>query len=119
MAKRILIILNHDPTPEQLEDLRRMGFTEWELIKPGEIPPEMPMIDVYDFFMSLIKDKKFDAIWCQGDYRLFAQAVLYSLAKRVPLYVATSRREVEEKRNPDGSVTKVSVFRHVRFVRIH
>lgn len=115
---KILILMNHDPTEEQLQDLRRMGFTEWELIKPGELDPEWDSLDIYDFFNGLIKGKKFNAIWCQGDYRLFAQTFLHCLAKRIPLYVSTTRRVVEEKRNPDGSITKVSIFKHVKFTRV-
>jgi hypothetical protein len=34
-----------------------------------------------------------------------------------PLY-AFSRREVQEEPQPDGSVKKVSVFRHVGFVQL-
>ena len=117
-GKKILIILNHQPSEEQIQELQRLGYTEYEIVKPGELDPTWDGTQIYDYFMNLVKGRTYDGIWCQTDYRIFGMAVLHCLAKLKPLLVATSRREVVETKNPDGSITKVSTFRHVRFVHI-
>lgn len=56
-----------------------------------------------------------DAILCQGETGMtFALVQLFQLAK-IPVYTATSARDVEETRLEDGGTRKHSVFRFVQF----
>jgi len=59
-----------------------------------------------------------DAIWHQGDYRMFAAFIEWCRDHDVPLLVATSKREVKEITLHDGSIQKTSIFKHVKFIRI-
>ena len=118
---RIIVIMNHKPTDEQVYQLRSMGYREIKFLQHPPIPPEWDMEDVEAFFRRWFgENAPFipDALWVQGDYRFFASAIEFARALEIPLYVATTKREAREQKMPDGSVRKVSIFKHVRFVRI-
>lgn len=115
---KILVILNHQPTSEQLAELSKLGYDEVEIVKHPPIPPEAELSEVGKIFDSIVESREFDALWVQGDFRFFACAVLEAHARGFPLFVATTRREAREEVQPDGSIKKVSVFKHVRFVRV-
>ncbi|MEM4958441.1 MAG: hypothetical protein QXX12_01025 [Nanopusillaceae archaeon] len=118
MGKKLVAILNHDPTPEQLKELEAMGWAV-KLVKPGEVDPHWDQDRVYHFFLSLLVEVgEPEALWVQGDYRLFAAALRYATKHYIPVFVATTHRTVVEEKQPDGSVKKSSVFKHVRFVDV-
>jgi len=116
--KSILIILNHEPTEEQLQQLTKMGYQETIFIKHPIIDPKLEMEDVIDIFLNIVEGKVFDALWVQGDFRFFIAAYRFASDFNVPLYIATTHREAKEIVQPDGSVKKISVFRHVKFVEV-
>ncbi len=127
---KAFIILNHKPNQEQLEDLKRMGVEEivrlpeelkkiWADIDPaaedviGQIRPILSWLEG-----EIKKAKKAGeeaVVWVQGEPAATEAVVLFSVALGAKPIMATSRRESVETPAPDGSVTKTSVFRHVRF----
>lgn len=115
---KILVILNHKPLDEQLEELRELGYDEVEFAKHPLIPADAEMPHVASIFSAHINGREFDALWIQGDFRFFAVALEYCKVTGKPLYVATTERKAVEQVMPDGSVVKKSIFKHVKFVRV-
>jgi len=121
--KKIIAILNHQPTPEQVQELKDWGYECIHIPHPPVDPYltiDEVLIQAANFWDKEIPAKTplYDAIWCQGDFRFFW--CISELCKRhgLPLFVATTERKAVEKTMPDGSIRKVSTFKHVRFVRI-
>jgi len=116
---RILVIMNHEPTEEQISQLKGMGYDEIVYLKHPPIPAEAGMMEVEEIWRELVsKHWPPDALWVQGDYRLFSIAFTVAEYNNIPLYVATTERKAVEQRMSDGSIKKVSIFRHVRFVDV-
>ena len=115
---KILVILNHTPTDEQIAELQSMGYEDIEIVKHPSIDPYADSVEVFELFRDTIRDKNFNALWVQGDYRFFAQALLYCLANGKRLLVATTERISKEERHSDGSIEIRRVFRHAKFVPI-
>ena len=119
---RILIILNHEPLEEQLDELKKMGYSDFIYVKHPMINPEFEVSDVKKLFRDLANEvyvkSPYDAVWMQGDFRLFAVILEYCREAGLPLYVATTERNAVEKKMPDGSIRKMSVFKHVKFVEV-
>lgn len=118
-------LLNHEPTPEQREDLR--SHWEAEIVLPSEevkyawasIPPEGEITAslLEPFFRWVKEAPEGSFLWVQGEYGATYQMVRFALQRGlVPIY-ATTRRDVIEEKQPDNSVVKRVVFRHVQFRR--
>lgn len=118
MGKKITIVLNHNPTEEQLKELREMGYDEYEVLQHPTIPPNAEMEEVEGTFNKMLWDRQYDALWIQGDYRFFAYAARFCRFYDIPLFIATTERKVIEEPQPDGSIKKTSVFKHVKFVQV-
>jgi len=124
MAK-ILIILNHQPTPEQLAQLRNMGYTKHYFVQHPLINPNASQGEVDVLFKNFEYQcsEKFnyalvDALWVQGDFRFFLSAYKFAKSQKIPLFIATTQRQAVEKTMPDGSVVKTSVFKHITFIEV-
>jgi len=119
---RIIAILNHEPTDEEKQELFQLGYNEVISIRHPQIPPQWDMQQVTKFvktFEEKIIDKHgdYDALWVQGDFRFFYAFCQWANG-HLPLYVATTFREAKEQKMPDGSIQKISIVRHIKFVRI-
>jgi len=130
-AKIIAIILNHPPLPEQIKQLQEMGYQRHICFSHPEIEPDCPMQMVYLFVkhsfinticsrVSLeIPGKRLpDAFWVQGDYRFFKAFCGLAESLKIPLFIATTKRESKEMKLANGSIKKISIFKHVKFIRI-
>jgi len=123
---KIIVVMNHKPTDEQVVQLLSMGYTDIEFRQHPQIPPEWDMENVRSLFLETLGASKGvlpledlpDALWVQGDYRFFMSAVEFAVSFEIPLYVATTKREVKEEKMPDGSIRKISTFKHVKFIRV-
>jgi len=129
--KIIAIILNHPPLPEQIKQLQEMGYQKHICFSHPEIEPDCPMQMVHLFVrhsfinsiysrVSLeIPGRHFpDAFWIQGDYRLFKAFCDIAEDLKIPLFIATTKRESKEQKLANGSIKKTSIFKHVKFIRI-
>lgn len=118
-------LLNHEPTSEQREDLRSHWEAEivlppeevkqaWASISPeGELTPFL----LGPFLAWLEEAPPGSLVWVQGEYGATYQMVRFALQRGlVPIY-ATTKRDVIEEKQPDNSVVKRMVFRHVQFRR--
>lgn len=121
--KKLLVISNHPP--EKWEDEQKKGWDETEFIPFPEIDPNASRLDVAEqarnFFVDVIRPRLDDEnqFFCvQGEFTFF-----FELSQIVSLYPSyakkfvfpTTRRVVEEQRNPDGSISKVYKFKFVRW----
>lgn len=119
--KKLLKLLNHELTEAQVKELKdKWGVTEIVTLDPekaklfGAVTLEN-YSDVIDTIDTEIKKISPDFMFIQGQ-----AGVVHNLINRnpniVPLFAMTQRKSVDKK-NEDGSVTKVSVFEHQAFMK--
>lgn len=119
--KRILVILSHQLTDNQRDELEQLGDVVntlspehkaiWSQIPATgdssavatHIAPITDMIPLHEIIV------------CQGEFTAFAEVASWCRMLDKPLYVACSARETVETVEPDGSTKKTAVFRHVQF----
>ncbi len=123
--KRIFLLFSHDLTPEQKRELRENWQVEEAVPLPADlqhlwsmIPPHLEGLSHYlePLFSWLGQNARAqDLVLIQGDFGAVYLAVerAFSLGL-IPVY-ATTRREVCERRLPDGAVRQERIFKHVRF----
>jgi len=131
MDRIMAVVLNHRPTSEQVEELKKLKY-DYVFIQHPPIPPEWDMVMVSAFAENFdetevaktiynatsgLKSSP-DGYWIQGDFRFFKAYCDIAELLRKPLYVATTERIAEEQIQPDGSIRKVSIFKHIKFVRV-
>lgn len=122
--KKLLVISNHPP--EKWEGEQREGWDKIEFISFPEISPVATREEVSEmarlFFLNVIKprlDNDENLFIClQGEFTFFFEFCYYlseypSLRKR--FVFPTTRRIVEEQRNPDGSLNKIYKFKFVKW----
>jgi len=126
MKKRVYLLLNHQPTEEQLKDLEKVyGF--FEIVEPDQkiksfwsnIDPEMNSLERDDKALEIVDDvvkKKADSVWIQGESVMVYKVVKRLEYRNIPAFASTTKREAVEVKKEDGSVEKKSVFKHCRFV---
>lgn len=121
--KQCGILLSHSPSEEQLEELQtRFGITKilktpekvkeaWGQIPSGSELPEEDLKPVQRWIQEELAPG--DLLWVQGE----PTATLKMIYDHPDLTAisATSRREVVETRQSDGSVKRVSRFQHQGF----
>lgn len=119
----VLVILNHDLTTEQNNDLAVYGevitLTPDQKKVWGQVPSEGDIYAVQRHIESITSQiKQHDVVICQGEFSAFAEVLDWcqTLGKR--LLVGCSRRETVETCREDGSCRKTAVFRHVQFRRV-
>ena len=105
-AKKILNCNSIKPLPFELMQL-------WT-----QIPPEG---EIDDSLLNKFKDYLYavslegDFVLVQGDFGVTFNIVNWCLQnKRIPIY-ATTNRIAKLIKNPDGSVKKINVFKHIQF----
>ena len=127
--KKMVVIMSHPLTEEQKEDARNsLGVTKFvALPEPllglwSNVPPDLNKEETREYVRPILE-------WCYaqgfGGEAIFlvhgqpgAQNTVVNIVNRTSgtCYYATTKRVYVETINPDGSVTKSSVFKHVRFV---
>ena len=123
--RRVILLFSHTLTPEQEQELRE----EWNVTSMVYLPAELqrlwsgvpPHLDSLASYLTPLwawlerEASAGDVAVIQGEfgavYLTVNKAIELGL---VPLY-ATTKREVVEVPQPDGSVMQERVFSHVRF----
>ncbi|MGC8771100.1 MAG: CRISPR-associated protein Csx20 [Brevinematia bacterium] len=122
---KLLVLLNHTLTDEQITEAKeKLKVTEFvePPIRQKNIWAQMPSDEnrhnlFTEEIIRWIKENaaKGDFILVQGEFGATFTIVDFCLKNGfVPIY-ATSERKAEEVRNPDGSVEKRIVFKHMGF----
>lgn len=124
---RLFLLFNHELTPEQEAAVwEELGVTEIVVPPPElqarwrQIPPDLDGLAVYlrplrDWLQQ--ETRPGDYLLVQGDFGATYLMVRYACARRlVPIY-ATTQRQAQEERQPDGCVRLVHYFRHHKFRR--
>ena len=120
--KKFVSIMNHTLTAEQLEQAKNFKGETLEVleIKGPIVDPTASKDAVYDlareYLDKLPKDTHYVNIMSDFGFTVAVATLLQSgvYGDIIPIY-ATTNRVVNEVSNPDGSVTKTAVFKHVRF----
>jgi len=68
-----------------------------------------------DDLVKRVQDLSPAAVMCQGEYTLCFAVVRKLMDVGIPCLAACTERVAEEKKEADGSMTRVSVFRFARF----
>jgi len=123
--RRVFLLFSHDLSPEQRQELEEKWQAEEIVFLPEDlqhrwsnIPPHLENIAPYlePVFNWLAEEAKAqDLALIHGDFGAVYLAVerVFKLGL-VPIY-ATTRRELHERRLPDGSIRQERIFKHVRF----
>ncbi len=125
MDRALILLFNHQLTPDQELDARRaLGIAG--VVEPpealrelwGNIPPEL---DELGACLEPVKHWLLahalpgDYVLIQGDFGATCLMVAFALARGfIPIY-ATTEREATEELQPDGSMKLTHRFRHRRF----
>ena len=120
--KKFVSLMNHKLTEEQIRDAQSFNGETLEVIElQGElVDPTASTEEVYAqarrILCQLPPDTKYVNI--MGDFGMTVAEVLLlksgEYGQIVPVY-ATTHRQAQEVKNPDGSITKTSIFKHVKF----
>ena len=120
----VFVILNHDLTQDQREELEeRFGeiveLNAEEKALWSQIPSEGGHLGVNKHIWPiLLKIKKYDAVVCQGEFTAFVVVFTSCQTLQKNIFVACSKRETVETIDEDGSIIKKAVFKHVQFRRV-
>ena len=114
--------MNHKLTEKQLKDAQSFNGEQLEVVELQSelVNPHASTEEVYAqaerILSQLPPDTKYVNI--MGDFGMTVAIVALLKSGRygqvTPVY-ATTHRQAQEVRNPDGSITKTSVFNHVQF----
>ena len=110
MKKKFIYISNHEPVTEL--------SAKYKLIKPQfALWASVPKNDVKGFLMPLvneceemIRSQKPNGIIVTGEPRA-VYLIVERFSREIPCYSTYSTRKSIDQINPDGSVTKTSVFK--------
>lgn len=123
--RNVAILLSHQPMPEQLAQLEK----EWSVGRIVPLPDEFRPLwtsvqpdgpfpnEAFAPLLAWLEQStaESDLVWVQGEFGATFLVASWCIAhRRIPVY-ATTRRESEDHVQPDGSVIRRQVFRHVRF----
>ena len=125
--KRMFLCFNHELTREQIQDAKRNLNIDEFIHLPSRlkklwqnIPPDL--LDISSYLKPIIDwlkttTREGDLILVQGDFGATYLIVQFAFKEGlIPVY-ATTKREVIEKKMPDGKVEMIHQFRHVIFRR--
>jgi hypothetical protein len=129
MGYKFFLLFSHKLTPAQIEDAtQNWGISQIVYLPPqlqklwSNVPPELDLKEVEIQILKPIKrfllenGKEGDRVLIQGDFGAVCRMVEFAKRRElVPLY-ATTRREVEERKEGD-KIVKISHFKHIRFRR--
>lgn len=134
MKRYVIWILNHEPNTDQINDLSCPG-DDVEIVKLSEegaklwnqVDPEMGTKETMELAARVartislpIKNLKNgqNNVWAVVQGQAGIQTAMVQLLQRacIPCFYATTRRESVETVAADGTTTKTSVFKHVKFI---
>ena len=130
--KKMFVFMSHQLTEEQKEAaMRDLGIEEFVFLhqdlqeKFSNVPTELKHLDEYvEPFLKFVfeNSQDDDVIFLAGEQGLvvtlvreFRTNILFGYRQLFKIVYSTTNRIVEEVINPDGIVTKKSMFKHVLF----
>lgn len=122
---RILNMTQHTPTPDQIEaGVVQPEQNDADAVKKIITFDEVPTIDEIksrartfaELAQALCTKYECEAVMIGGASYFVAEQEIALWRKHVRFCYAFSKRVVQEKTNPDGTVTKVMIFKHAGFV---
>lgn len=118
--KKILNMSNHTLTGEQIAELSSMGYEVVELTAEDKaLWGQMNPSNYKEFIYRVMEDSDtryaVDAYHIAGFPPAVVNAVCLASTLDMPAYYAYSERVSEEVHQPDGTVKKVNVFKHLGF----
>ena len=117
---KVLVILNHTLTEEQVKELNEMGYNEI-IYLPNKLKKEFSTLTPDSIMPTLRKIynhiliEKPDAVIVQGHNTIVAYLWYLCSVRGIKLMYAYSKRVVEEIEKEDGTVEKKVVFKHEGF----
>jgi len=125
MERKALVVINHELTENQINDLKRTYGVEKIMYLPqdlknliSQVPPELEEIKYYIRPILEYLDENLDVgdlIVLQGEPGVTYLIANYAYQSGfVPVY-STTKREVVEEKLDNGKVHITRTFKHVRF----
>ena len=127
MVKKVVIILNHEPTATQLNELKekfkieKVIFLNEELktqlknIPPSNNLPEKLLNNLISFLKNNLSTG--DYIWIQTEYGVTFYIVDFAIKSGfIPIY-STTQRIYKERKLENGKIERNYIFEHVTFRR--
>lgn len=123
---KCFIILSHDLTDAQKQELTGMGVTEFVELSPerkklwANIPPDVNRMGLIEHLAPITTSiygsiTPRDIAVVQGESGASYHVVGSLQIQGVGCYHATTKRVIEETIDMDGNFKKISTFQHVRF----
>lgn len=121
-----MIIANftqHTATPEQIKDgVVELDETQKSLLAPNlnfkELPHYSDVMMSANIILSMARDFGYDAIMVGGYPALMMALGLAKEGHNIRIFFAHSDRVSEERTMPDGTVRKITVFKHIGLVEM-
>ena len=118
----VFINLSNHPSGKWDEEQKKAAMHYGEII---DIPfPEIPaqadereVEELADQYLDQILQYKCGAVMVQGEFTLTYRLIKLLAEKQITTLAACSERNTEETVNPDGSTSKKTIYRFVRFRR--
>ena len=120
--KKFVSIMNHKLTEDQIKDAQSFNGEALEVIELQSelVNPTSSTEEVYAQARRILSQLPADTAYVNvmGDFGMTVAEVLLlksgEYGQIVPVY-ATTHRQAQEVKQPDGSIIKTSVFKHVKF----
>jgi hypothetical protein len=122
MAKKFVSLMNHRLTERQIKDAQSFNGEELEVVELQSelVDPSASTEEVYAQAERILSNLPEEVAYVNvmGDFGMTVAIVTLlksgNYGQVTPVY-ATTHRQAQEVRNPDGTITKTSVFNHVKF----
>ena len=119
----MLLNLTNHPVRHWSAEQLRCAIQRWGTVRDLPFPQVDPLwkereiLQTAHHLVRTVHKLHPDAVLCQGELTLTLTVVSLLQRSGIPVYAATSNRQVTELSQPDGSLQKRVVYRFVSFRR--
>ena len=120
--KRVFINLSNHPSSKWDKSQTEAAKCYGEIVDLPfpEVPAQADENDIAELasqYMDRIMEYRCEAVMVQGEFTLTYRLIKLLAEKQITTLAACSERNTEETVNPDGSTSKKTIYRFVRFRR--
>ena len=121
---KIYILLNYQPSKEQMQHLSKMGFDEiiypsnyvknqWSSISPSMNELQRTRLTVK--IVDEIRSQGIQFAWIEGDYGMVFYVVYSLIVFKIECIYSVSIKESLEIAKPDGNIKEAYIYQHIGF----
>lgn len=117
--KKLVVFMAHSLTPEQKEGWDEIvDMKEKSSVNFTQIDPEATSMEIYDMAQTMFNEAREEGathVSLMGEPCLMHNMYMWCANNDITFVQSTTRRESKDIPQEDGSVKKISVFRHVQW----